>query len=246
MRADDSAFAEGRGCYTTARVEAGRVRFAERHARRVREQARALRIGDVSEAAVLAALTDVAKAAFPDGEGAIRVQASRDGAGAVHLVAVPRALGATRPAWSAHTAPFTYAGAVPLGGAKVASRLLHALALDAARDAGCDEALLFDEAGRLVEGARTNLFAVRDPGALVTPPAARGPVLGIARQVVLERVPEADEDDVRREELPSLRELVAVNALRGARPVVRVDGRPVGDGAPGPWAERLARALARD
>ena len=39
IRADDSAFSEGRGCYTSARVESGRARFAERYAARLARQA---------------------------------------------------------------------------------------------------------------------------------------------------------------------------------------------------------------
>jgi branched-subunit amino acid aminotransferase/4-amino-4-deoxychorismate lyase len=34
--------------------------------------------------------------------------------------------------------------------------------------------------------------------------------------------------------------------VRGAVPIVRLDGRPVGAGSPGPWAARLAAALDRD
>ena len=47
-------------------------------------------------------------------------------------------------------------------------------------------------------------------------------------------------------ELRSAREIVVANAVRGARPVVRLDGRAVGDGRPCPWARRLDAALAED
>ena len=35
-------------------------------------------------------------------------------------------------------------------------------------------------------------------------------------------------------------------AVRGARSITRLEDAPVGNGSPGPWAERLAAALARD
>ncbi|GAG47375.1 unnamed protein product, partial [marine sediment metagenome] len=39
VRADDSAFSEGRGCYTSVRIQAGRPRFAERHVQRLQRGA---------------------------------------------------------------------------------------------------------------------------------------------------------------------------------------------------------------
>ena len=47
-------------------------------------------------------------------------------------------------------------------------------------------------------------------------------------------------------ELGGAREIIALNAVRGARPITRLEEIPVGDGRAGPWAERLAGVLARD
>jgi D-alanine transaminase len=63
---------------------------------------------------------------------------------------------------------------------------------------------------------------------------------------VLERVPEIAERDVAAAELDGAHEIIALNAVRGARPITRLEDTPVGDGRAGPWAERLAAALARD
>ncbi len=246
VRGDDSAFSEGRGCYTSLRVAVGRPRFAERHAQRLQRNAAALRIGEIDLDLLLRGFDSLAKAAFPDGEGVLRFQASRDGQGGLHLVGVPRELGRDTAHWSAVTAPFSHEGFTPYGGRKVSSRLLHALALDVARDAGVEEALLFDPRERLVEGAHTNLFVVTGDGVLVTPPTGRGAVAGIARTLVMERVNDAGEDDVSRAEIVRAREIIAVNAVRGARPIVRLDGVAVADGVPGPWSQKLADALERD
>ena len=43
--ADDSAFAEGRGCYTGVRIAGGRPRYEARHLRRLEREARALDLG---------------------------------------------------------------------------------------------------------------------------------------------------------------------------------------------------------
>ncbi|MEE9608979.1 MAG: aminotransferase class IV [Myxococcota bacterium] len=246
MRGDDSAFREGRGCYTTARICGGRPRFAKRHAQRLGRDAAALGLGEVDERAATRALEALGAAAFANRDGVVRLQASRDGDGRLHLVGVPREIGDEPAAWAAIVADFPHAGPGPYAGRKVTNHLLFALAADAARDAGVQEALLFDGEGRLVEGARSNLFVVSSSGRLSTPPLERGGVAGIAREVVLERVGEAESRDISRAELRSARELVAVNAVRGARPVTRLDGEPVGTAQPGPWAARLAQALAED
>jgi branched-subunit amino acid aminotransferase/4-amino-4-deoxychorismate lyase len=246
LRADDSAAAEGRGATTTAGVFAGRVRFARRHARRLQAGCRALGLPSPDTDLVLRALGELAEAAFGSGDGAIRLTASRDSRDGAHLVGVPRALGDDPPHWRAVTAPFPHPGPLSWGGAKIAGGLLCAEAARLAREAGADEALLCDADGRLVEGARTNLVAVDADGRLRTPPLARGAVAGLALGVLLERVPELAEHDVAPGEIARLRELVAVNAVRGARPITHVDGAAVGDGRPGEWAARLGEILARD
>jgi branched-subunit amino acid aminotransferase/4-amino-4-deoxychorismate lyase len=243
VRGDDSAFSEGRGCYTSMRVAGGKPRWVERHAERLQQSAAALEIGELDVPPLLHAFEALAKAAFDDGEGVLRFQASRDGQGRIHLVGVPRDLGPDAATWSSVVAPFTHEGFTPYGGRKVSSRLLHALAIDVARHEGVEEALLFDPSDRLVEGAHTNLFAVTEAGALVTPPLDRGAVAGLARTLAMERIPEATEADVPRAELARVRELIAVNAVRGARPIVRVDAAPIADGQPGPWSARLTEAL---
>lgn len=191
------------------------------------------------------ALAEITEAAFPDGEGVVRLQASRDGRGP-HLVGVARSLGDDPNPWSAILATLPHDGREFHGGHKVTSRLTLALAAEQAAAGGADEALLVDAAGRLVEGSRASVFAALERGPLATPPLARGAVSGIAREVVLERVPGTVEHDVSRAELAAAREIIAVNAVRGARPITILDGAPVGDGRPGRWAPRLAEALARD
>ncbi len=245
VRGDDSAFSEGRGCYTSVRIEDGRPWFPARHVRRLQRGAKGLGLGEVDADEVLRALSELAAKAFPDGDGIVRLQVSRDGTGRTHLTGVPRATGEEPAAWSAITAPFPHPGPVLAGGHKLSNRLAMALAMDAFREAGADEALLLDASGHLVEGSRTNVFVATRAGELVTPPDGCGLVSGIARDVVLERVPGAVHREIPREALRTCAELVSVNSVRGASPIVRLDGEPVGDGAPGPWAARLEEALRR-
>ena len=68
MPVDDSAYAEGRGCYSTARISGGRPAFLERHVRRLQRGVRALRLGRLDTRCVRHALRDLAEclqAGFP-------------------------------------------------------------------------------------------------------------------------------------------------------------------------------------
>lgn len=246
LPADDLAHREGRGCYTTARIRDGRLRHGERVVRRLVRDAERLGIGALEPATCREAMETLGRAAFADGAGIVRLQASRDAAGRVHLVGLPRELGPEPDHWRAVSAPFAHEGPAPWQGAKVTNQLRLAWAREHAARAGVEEALLFDAADRLVEGARTSLLVVCEDGRLVTPPLARGGVAGVAREILLERVVELAEADVDRAALARARELIVASAARGARPVTVLDGAAVGSGEAGPWAPRLDAVLDAD
>jgi branched-subunit amino acid aminotransferase/4-amino-4-deoxychorismate lyase len=205
-----------------------------------------LGLGALDAARCLTALEELARAAFAEGEGIVRLQASRGGDGRVRLVGLARALGPEPPTWRAVTAPFAHDGPSPFAGVKLSGHPRIALAREHARGAGADEALLCDAAQRVVEGARTSLFAVLAGGRLVTPRVESGAVAGVGREILLERVSEATQGDVPRAALVDARELIAVSSARGARAIVALDGAPVGDRRPGPWAARLDAILAAE
>jgi len=135
---------------------------------------------------------------------------------------------------------------MPWGGAKVTNHLAAALARDEARRAGADEALICDREGYLVEGSRCCIVVVDRSGRATTPDPARGGVAGLAREIALERVPELRIANVPRHTLSAASELIALNAIRGARPILHLDGAPVGNATPGPLAKHLAKALANE
>ena len=195
-------------------------------------------------AEALRAFDALGRAAFAAAQGLVRLQVSRGATGGPRLVGTARATGRESAAWTALLAPFPHEGPGPWGGAKLTGHPRVAFARAAAAAAGCDEALLFDAEGRLVEGARTSLLVVRGDGELVAPPLARGGVLGVAREIVAEAEGGLAEADLRLEDLFRAREIVALNAVRGAVAIVRLAGRPVGAAAPGPTAARLRAVIA--
>jgi branched-subunit amino acid aminotransferase/4-amino-4-deoxychorismate lyase len=235
----------GAGCYTSARADHGRVLHLERHVLRLVRDAELLGIGTVDPAACLEALSALARAAFADAAGVVRLQASPRAGGAARLVGTVRALGPDPASWTAVVSPVAHPGPGPGSAAKSTQRGVFDRAIGHARRAGADEALLLDAAGRLVEGARSSVVVMLVHGALVTPPLARGAQAGIGRSLLLERVAALEEGDVGGEELAAARGIAIVNAVRGVRAIVALDGRAVDGGARGPWTEQLAHAFSR-
>jgi branched-chain amino acid aminotransferase len=217
---------------------AGRVRCLDRHVRRLRRDAGALGLAEPDPSLCERALRELAREAFGAGDGIVRLEWR-----GARLVGRPRPLGDERDTWRAVLSRAVHPGPGATAGVKRIDLPHVARARAEARAAGADEAILLDAEGRVVEGARTNLVIALAGGTAVTPPLARGGVAGLAREIVLEGAPEIREVDLSRDDLFAARELVATNGVRGARPVVAIDGRPVGDGRPGPLARRLAALL---
>lgn len=193
---------------------------------------------------LLEAFTALARAEFGEGAGIVRLAACRDAGGRTVLVGTPRPLGEEPAAWRAVRGPEPHPGPRPPLGAKLTERAYFDGAKAFADARAADEAVLLDAAGRLVEGARSNLLVVTAAGRLVRPRPQLGAVAGLALELVVERVPDLEDAEVDDTMLAEARELIAVNAVRGAAPVVTLDGRPVGDGRPGPRALALREQLA--
>jgi branched-chain amino acid aminotransferase len=136
-------------------------------------------------------------------------------------------------------------GAGPLSGRKVTSYLGYLAARRAALRAGAAEAILLGPDNTVVEGALSNVFVVRQ-GAVHTPPLSDGPLAGITRQVVLERLGElgleGGEQHLEAGDLQTAQEVFLTSSIAEVLPVVGVDGRLVGDGRPGPVTRRMLDA----
>lgn len=130
---------------------------------------------------------------------------------------------------------------------KAIALLPNVLLRQAAVSAGAGEAILLKH-GRVTEGAASNVFVVSD-GGLKTPPKGPEILAGITRDVVLELAPaagvRAEETDVSEAELRAAEEIWVTSSTMEISPVVRLDGRPVGSGEPGPlWRRIYARFRA--
>jgi D-alanine transaminase len=132
---------------------------------------------------------------------------------------------------------------------KSISLLPNVLAKQAAREAGAMEAWFVDGGGLVTEGSSSNAWIVTREGAVVTRPAEHGILRGITRAVVFEVVAgqglTLEERAFSIEEAYTAREAFITSATQVVMPVVRIDGRPVANGAPGLIATALRREFHR-
>jgi D-alanine transaminase len=129
---------------------------------------------------------------------------------------------------------------------KSISLLPNVLAKQAARVQGAREAWLVDGNGRVTEGSSSNAWIVNRDGKLITRHLDHGILPGITRAVLIASLKshgvELEERAFTVEEAYAAREAFVTSATQLVMPVVRIDGRPVGNGAPG----LLTSALRRD
>ena len=108
--------------------------------------------------------------------------------------------------------------------------------------AGVPEGIMLSGDGYVAECTGDNLFLVRDDH-VVTPPISVGNLRGITRQVVIELLAEmgieTEEELFRLLEVYNATEMFLTGTAAEIVPVARVDGRPIGDGKPGPLTGKL-------
>ena len=112
---------------------------------------------------------------------------------------------------------------------------------------GSHEAILSRD-GYVTEGAASNVFIVLD-NTVRTPPKSNRLLPGITRDLVVELIGKSGdpclEVPVAEKELLQADEIWITSSTLGIAPVVRLDGRPVGDGKPGPvWRDTNDRYQA--
>lgn len=127
-----------------------------------------------------------------------------------------------------------YEGQRAMPGCKSLNTLVNFLARRAATRNGALEGLLHHN-GHLTEGARSNLFAVRD-GRLMTPPA--GEVLsGITRDIIVQVMADTEYPVVEAplsNALSLYEEFFISSTSMHVMPVTEINGQPVGAGQVGP------------
>ena len=257
---DDRGFLFGDGVYEVTRAHHGQLFEGERHLRRL---ARGLEgIGLALPAGLAAALLEISgrllrENGLEEGDATVYLQITRGTAPRTHHFPPPGTaptvfLSASRlkvpedvRARGAHviTTPDLRWARCDL---KTVNLLPNVLAKQQAVAAGAFEAVFMRD-GVMIEGASSNTFAVIG-GVLRTHPATHRILAGITREVVLELaadlgIPVAEQPVTAAELAGGASEVMVMATTADVMPVVRVDGRAVGDGRPGPIARALHKAL---
>nr|MEA2798347.1 D-alanine transaminase [Phenylobacterium sp.] len=128
---------------------------------------------------------------------------------------------------------------------KTVNLIPNALAKQKARAAGAVEAWFVDELGFVTEGASSNAWIVDGEGRLRTRDTNANILRGVTRSSLLEVIRrdglEVDERPFTPAEALAAKEAFITGAGTLVLPVIAVDGKPVGEGKPGPVAARLRR-----
>ncbi|WP_114374715.1 D-amino-acid transaminase [Elioraea thermophila] len=132
---------------------------------------------------------------------------------------------------------------------KTVGLLPNVLARQAAVEKGATEAILVAADGTVTEGASTSVWIVDAEKKLRTRDLTANILPGCTRQVLLGLLAEngiaVEEGPFTVDDLRNAREVFLTSASSFVKPVVAIDGRPVGDGKPGPVTQRLFAIFSR-
>jgi branched-subunit amino acid aminotransferase/4-amino-4-deoxychorismate lyase len=227
---EDRGFRYGMSIFETVAVTAGRPLLLEPHCERLRRAAR-----DIKASAPEMPPFDFSP--LPDGLLRFYLTAGPGGpetpfAGGLYAFFDAAVVGWQLPAARVVSCTATYL-ARP-GGWKSGNYWQNIDALAAARQEGCDEALLFNPAGMLVSASMANVFLHLN-GRWITPALSVGTRDGAVRAWVLKKI-DAGESRLDRAALAGCTAAFLTNSRMGIRPVAELDGRPL---------ENAAEALQR-
>jgi branched-subunit amino acid aminotransferase/4-amino-4-deoxychorismate lyase len=245
LRVDDPALMAGWGLFETLAVDRGRVLELEAHLERLRNGLQQLGLAAVDTLALRQILVESANE-LPYARGWLRLVVSGAGRSIVYGGQIdPGEQG--RPA-SAILLPWRRNRRAALRGVKSLSYASNLRGLAFAEARAADEGIWLNDRGRLAEGCTSNLFVVHGRK-LFTPGEGEGILPGTLRALVLRAsrglgVP-THEGRLRLRRLERAQEAFLTSAVRGLRPLLRFEGRPVGSGATGPITRRLQAELRR-
>lgn len=252
---EDRGYQFADGVYEVVYLHGGRMVDEDRHLTRLERSLRELRIAmPMSRAALQRVLHEVARRNRLR-DGLVYMQVTRGVAPRDHAFPrqpVPPALVVTAkrtPAYPTDVEKWT-ARAITHPDLRWArcdiksvGLLPNALAKQAAREQGAQEAILVDAAGTVTEGASTSIWIVDAQGILRTRHLDQHILPGCTRDALLALLGGSgvtfEERAFSASELAEAREAFLTSASSFVKPILSVDGRSVGDGAVGPVARRL-------
>jgi 4-amino-4-deoxychorismate lyase len=263
---DDHMVHRGHGIFDTAGLVNGRIYDLEAHLDRFLGSAERSRLTLAGSRAEMREIIVKTTAASGLRDGAIRYWLS-SGPGSLELSPAPGAEpgffvmifgGLSYPArWyteGLRVMTTTYPIKPPLYAiTKATNYLPNVLMQMEAKEAGLDNGVFIDESGFLGESSNMNLAFVTHDGVLRHPKFERvlagctsRRVLELAQGIVGRVLTGVEVCDIPVAAARAAREMVLLGSSVKVAPIVEWDGRPVGDGKPGPGAKALLELLEKD
>lgn len=257
---EDRGYLFSDGAYDVIRVHKGHLSFVDRHLDRLDRSLAELKIAQpMSRAALLQVAREVVRRNGIH-DGSLYIQVTRGVAPRDHKFpkGVKPSLLMMAKRWKAPAPDVLDKGAAVVTmpdqrwarrDIKSISLIANVLAKEAAAEQGAFEAWLIDDDGMVTEGSSTSAWIATAQGELVTRPLGTEILPGITRSVVVEIARDLglrlQLRPFSREEAYAAREAFLTSTSNFVLPVTRIDGKPVGDGRPGPIAARLREAYVR-
>ncbi len=259
---EDRGYQFGDGIYEVVHLYRGKLVDADRHLGRLERSLKAIRLPSPMPMAALRLVLREVALRNRITEGLIYMQVTRGVAPRDHAfpkTPVPPALVVTCkriPAYptnidnwtgTAITLPDLRWARVDI---KTTNLLPNVLARQLAREAGATEAILYDKkTGMVREGAATNFWIVDADGVLRTRHLDHSVLPGCTRDALIAEL-KADgiaflEKEFTVAEARNAREAFITSATSFVKPMVKLDGAPVGDGLVGPVSRALFDLFAR-
>lgn len=239
----DPASQWGLGVFETVAVRAFAPQWLDAHLARLAAGASRLDV----PLPPLPALADAARTVAGETGGTLswlKIAVSRSGAWAVFggpadAEAMGRSVSAVVLPWRRHRLD-------PITGIKTMAYAPAILGLEEAGRRGADEGLWLNDRGHLIGAASANVFVARGR-MVVTPALSDGARDGVTRARAISALRQhgltVRETKVRMTTLRGADEVFLTSSLKGVRPVVRIDQRPVRRGEAGAISRRLQAAL---
>jgi D-alanine transaminase len=262
VHVEDRGYQFADGVYEVCEVRGGRLIDERRHIARLQRSLGELRIPMPISVKALGVVLRETVARNRIGYGLVYLQISRGVARRDHAFPTPpvapsvvvtaRSLNMKRNEALAATGiavisvPDNRWGRVDI---KSVGLLPNVLARQTAIDQGARDAWFVDNDGVVMEASSANAWIVTAKDALVTRHADHAILRGITRTVALDAVKgqglSIEERAFTLQEAFAAREAFITSATQLVLPVVKIDGRMIGDGKPGPIASALRREFYR-
>ncbi len=249
----DHGIVTGDGVFETIAVYGGRPFALTRHLDRLKRSAKGLMIeephlDEVREAIDLV----ITRSGLDEGKVRVTYTAGDSGLSSDRLTGPPSLVVACElssfgngTATDVVVVPWLKNEKGALSGLKTTSYAENVLALAYAKQRGGSEAVFQNLSGDLCEGTGSNVFVVWD-GELVTPPLSSGPLAGITRELVLEKIGGV-ERTIPLETLYSqtISEVFLTSTIREIQGVSSIDGVMISQGRVGPITLEVADAFGK-